>query len=577
MPSNSSSPSASRRVRFVRKAALVLLGCALAAGGVAPAPPAVGQTPSRPNVLIFITDDQRAMDTMQVMPATRRWFGEGGTTFANGYAATPLCCPGRANVMTGRFAHNNGVRTNPDAKVMDQSTTLQAYLQGAGYFTAQVGKYLNAWPIEEEPPHFDHWMVLSPSPESYYGNTYNDNGVVAQKPGYSTDEIRDRAVNLIKTNMGPGSTDARPWLMYVNAFAPHHPWEPAARHATADVGTWPGNPAVFEEDKRDKPKYVQKSRASYDDALRIRESQLRSLMSVDEMVDAVFEALADENEQNTIAFFLSDNGFMWAEHGMRSKNHPYTESIRIPFLARWPGQIPAGQTDERFVANIDILPTVLQAAGVTPSPTAPPDGRSLLSPASRSKIFTEGWLIGRGPWASVRTPSYQYIEHFEKDGVTVHSREYYDLQADPWQLKNLYGDRRERNDPYAGALHRELVQLWGCAGQTGDRGCSRLLDQPGVPRYCGEPVRGHHLVGSEVRDRISGTKGRDIACGGGGNDRIKGQGGTDELDGDEGRDVLIGGEGNDVLRGRGGRDVCKGGGGKDKYRGCERKVERRRR
>jgi arylsulfatase A-like enzyme len=537
-------------------------------GGLPQTP--AGAQATRPNILIILTDDQRAMDTMQVMPLTQQHFAQGGTTYTNGYAPTPLCCPARAAIMSGRLAHNSGVRTNANADALAQDGTLQAQLQGAGYRTALVGKYLNGWPVEGDPPFFHRWNVLIPQPDTFYGNQFNNNGDLEVETDYSTDVIRDRAVTYIQNEFG--GTDQQPWLMFVTPFAPHHPWEPAERHATADVGTWPGNPAVFEVDKSDKPDSVRRQKRDLATAQANREGQLRSLLAVDELVDDLFETIAAENEENTLAFFLSDNGFMWSEHGLGGKNNPYTESIRIPFLARWPGHIPAGQSDGRFVANIDATATAFEAAGVTPNPAYPLDGHSLLNGgAGRSKMLTEGWT-SRGPWASIRTSSYQYIEYYGKDEVSIKDREYYDLQADPYQLTNLLGDASPRNDPYDAPLHRELLEARRCGSGFGQTPCSTVLAKPGIPALCrgARNVGGHHLVGSELRDRIRGISTKDVACGLEGRDVIRAQGGNDLVLGGEGGDVLWGGAGNDTIVGKGGRDVCRGGPGRDRFRGCER-------
>jgi arylsulfatase A-like enzyme len=534
-------------------------------GGMPQTP--AGAQETRPNILIIVTDDQRAMDTMQVMPKTLEHFGLGGTIFTNGYAATPVCCPARAAIMSGRFAHNSGVKTNANADALAQDSTIQAQLQGAGYRTALVGKYLNGWPIEQDPPYFDRWHVLIPQPDTYYGNKFNSNGTVASEPDYSTDAIRDRAVALLQNEIGGGSDD-EPWFLYVAPFAPHHPWEPAQRHADADVGTWAGNPGVFEADKSDKPEYVRKSKRDLTQAQETRQGQLRSLLAVDELVDELFETIDAENEENTLAFFVSDNGFMWSEHGLSAKNHPYTESIRIPFFARWPGQIPAGQSDGRFVANIDIAPTIVDAAGITPNPTYPMDGRSLLAPGARSKFLNEAWT-SRGAWASIRTPAYQYIEYYNDLGTEVRFSEYYDLVEDPNQLTNRLGDANPRNDPFTDPLHRELLEARRCIGESQ---CLAALERPGVPSKCrgARNEGGHHMVGSEVRDRIRGINEKDVACGLEGRDVIRAQGGNDLVLGGEGGDVLWGGSGNDTIVGKGGRDVCRGGPGRDKFRGCER-------
>jgi arylsulfatase A-like enzyme len=169
----------------------------------------------------------------------------------------------------------------------------------------------------------------------------------------------------------------------------------------------------------------------------IRARQLRTLMSVDDMVGRVMTVLSNLNE-NTLAIFTSDNGYQWGEHGLTNKTTPYTPSIMVPFLVRWPGHVAPSSKDGRLVSLIDIAPTVAQAAGLVPDPMM--DGRSLFSSA-RDHILTEfftwpGYVVPT--WASVRTNTYQYVEYY--DGGSVTFREYYDLAADPWQLVNLLRD-----------------------------------------------------------------------------------------------------------------------------------------
>jgi arylsulfatase A-like enzyme len=555
-------------VRRTARSAVVLAALTVLPllGGV---PPAAGQAGGRPNVLVIVTDDQRAMDTLEHMPKTLQWFGQGGTTFTEAFATTPLCCPARAAIMTGRLNHNNNVRTNGDAQLLDQNSTVQRYLRQAGYRTGMAGKYLNLWPVEQNPPHFDRWALLRPEAEGYYNSRFNVDGDVIIEPQYSTDVIRDYTLDLIDDWE---SDDGRPWYMYVAPYAPHDPAEAAVRHAGVTFPPWPGNPAVFETDKSDKPPSVKGARRTYEEALIDREKQLRTLLAVDEMVDAIFRRLEQRGEQDTLALFVSDNGFFWAEHGLRGKDRPYTEAIKIPFLMRWPGRVAAGTSHGSPVANIDVTATIMDAAGITPDPQYPLDGRSLLEEAPpRQKMLTESWPPeARGPWASTRTPRYQYMEYYDRDTGVVRFREYYDLTVDPFQLTNLYADGNARNDPWAGALVRELSRLKTCVGQA----CLDLMREPGVPLRCpgnvGRP--GHHLVGSEVRDSIGGFAWRNVMCGREGTDNLRGKGGRDRLVGAAGRDTLVAGPGRDFLHGGRGRDVCRGGPGKDRFKACE--VER---
>jgi arylsulfatase A-like enzyme len=164
-----------------------------------------------------------------------------------------------------------------------------------------------------------------------------------------------------------------------------------------------------------------------------------------------------------LAFFLSDNGFMWAEHGLFSKRYPYLPSIEIPLMMRWPGRVEAGSVDRNLVATIDIAATIMEAAGITPDPEYPVDGRSLLGEPRRNRLLLEFEREkGIWTWASTITHDYQYTEYYD-DG-SIRAREYYGLRRDPWQLRNLYGDQHRRNDPPTAGLRRRLAEDRNCSG-----------------------------------------------------------------------------------------------------------------
>jgi arylsulfatase A-like enzyme len=265
--------------------------------------------------------------------------------------------------------------------------------------------------------------------------------------------------------------DRRPFFLVVAPAAPHRPYVPADRHLGAAVPGWPATPAGEELDRSDKPPYVQRFRFGPRLADRIIQAQQRSLLAVDDLVGRVFDALRENGEdRRTLAFFLSDNGYQWGEHGLRDiKNVPYTESVTVPFLLRWPGRVPPGATDRRIATNLDLAPTVLEAAGVTPDPLYPFDGHSLLAPPSRDRVLLEYWRdapTGVPNWASVRTAAFQYVEIYEDDAATVVFREYYDLRRDPFQLRNLLGDDDPGNDPNTAELSRTLSRDRSCSGEA---------------------------------------------------------------------------------------------------------------
>jgi arylsulfatase A-like enzyme len=385
-----------------------------------------------PNILIIVTDDQRA-GTVRHMPKTVRWFGKGGIRFARAYVTTPVCCPSRSSIMTGRFAHNHRVLGNGHSRRLDHATTLQKQLRQAGYTTSLIGKFLNGWDARTDPPYLDRWAVLDVH-TPYVRSLFNVDGRMIRAGKHSTAFIADQAARFLRDFE---EHDGTPWLMYVSPYSPHEPFTPTHKNSAANFARYAGNPAVFESDRSDKPSWVRKQRSSLDDAGRVALKQRRSLLDVDDLVGEVFTTLNRLDEtRNTLAFFLSDNGYMWGEHGLMGKFLPYLPSVRIPMYVRWPARLSKGAVDQRLAANIDLVPTALEAAGV-PLPQSPtPDGRSLFG-ARRRRLLLEGWSVSRAPvWASLVTGRYQYIESYN-DGDKRIFREYYRLASDPWELKNM--------------------------------------------------------------------------------------------------------------------------------------------
>jgi arylsulfatase A-like enzyme len=386
---------------------------------------------------------------------------------------TPLCCPSRATILTGRYAHNTGVRGNERPLRLDPTTLFPRLLRRAGYRTAMVGKFLNSWGLRR-PPHFDRWASGG---HPYVDPRFNVNGRVRTVDGYSTTLVGRFARRFLR---GFEADDGAPWLLYVAPRAPHHPWLPAARHRSRPVGSWPGNPSVFEADRSDKPAFVRGVSRSLADGRIVRRGQLRLLMSVDDEIGRIAATLRRLGEaRRTLAIFTSDNGFLWADHRLgggrdsgNGKRVPYTASVKIPFLLRWPGHVAAGSRDRRITGTVDIAPTVLDAAGVAADPAKPPaDGRSLVSSERRTRIVLEYWRGRAIPtWASLRTRRYQYIEYYTRRGRRFF-REYYNLRRDPWQLRNLLHDGSPANNPEVARLARQLRHDRRCKGTSGLSAC----------------------------------------------------------------------------------------------------------
>lgn len=421
-----------------------------------------------PNILFIVTDDQRgdgtitqAQDPQVIMPQVVDQMKKMGTDYTNAFVPTPLCCPSRASIMSGRYAHNTAVSNNMSAWNFNEAPTLQAYLHDeAGYRTGIFGKYLNKWDLNRNPAHWDTWGIFN---QGYCPFRANENGAmkdygvfnkptIAECGAYTTTYVQDQALNFIDQSK---ADDAQPWFLYLAPFAPHGPATPDDKYANTDVGQMVRTPA-FDEGQpgntadpiTDKPDWVQ---ANFDpsptDGESVRQDQLRTLKSVDDMVGTVLKHLQDRGEQDTLVVFIGDNGLQWGEHGLVNKSFPYTESVHIPLIVRYPPVTIPGTTDNRIAQNIDLAPTALRIAGLTTNRTPAIDGLSLFDPTNaRNRMllefqnhFSYPTTDPFRPWASTRTSTYQYVESYAEDGTTLLFREYYDLVNDPAERFNLYG------------------------------------------------------------------------------------------------------------------------------------------
>lgn len=459
---------------MVCTALLALHACTSADPGSVDARSVVSNSPrpldlGPPNVLIFLTDDQRT-DTLEVMPATLRWFADEGTTFTDAHVTTPLCCPSRASILTGRYVHNHGVLDNFSAMDLDQRTTIEHELRRSDYRTAIAGKFLNEWDLSLDPPYFDRWAIFRDH-LSYRDVEFNVDGTIQLINGYSTSFVERQAVRFLRDFEG---TDHQPWFLIVSPLAPHKPFTPEPQYVDAPTPPWPLSPAILEHDISDKPPFLQRELGPRG-AKNTHRQQLRTLMSTDDAVDTVMSEADRLGElDQTLAFFLSDNGFLTGEHGFVDKRLPYTESTHIPLLVRWDGHVVAGARDHRLVANVDVVPTVLSAAGI--EPLSRPDGRDLLDPAERDHLFLEYFPDPVRPvpaWAAVLTPDLLYAEYYDPDGSTIFL-EFYDAGDDPWQLENLLGDEERANDPSPAELRRltrMVAEDRRCRGDAGPAAC----------------------------------------------------------------------------------------------------------
>ncbi len=458
----------------------------------------------QPNVVVLMTDDQTA-DSMWTMPWTRELIGAEGVTFTNSFVSYPRCCPSRATFFTGQYAHNHGVLSNTlpfgSYDRLDTSSWLPLWLQAAGYRTAHLGKFLNGYGDvnpTEVPPGWDEWHATTGRETyRYWGYTVNENGRLEtygrdRDPDlYATDFMSRRASELID-DLAP--SDA-PFFLSVGFLAPHtggpaEPGDPpgvatpavAPRHRGAFAGEpLPRPPGFSERNVSDKPPRIRRLprlTPARTDLIRQKYHQrLESLLSVDDGVDEIIDALRQSGElENTLVIFTSDNGFFHGEHRIWSgKAQVYEPAIRVPLLMRGPGITP-GRRPSRIVGNVDLAPTILEAAGLPPRPEL--DGRSLLPlargpvPRWRDYLLLEGGDRLGLDYDGIRTPRYVYAEH------RAGARELYDLRLDPYQLHSVH-----RSPAYAAVraeLEARLTNLRICAGAS-CRATAGKLPRPALP------------------------------------------------------------------------------------------------
>ncbi len=424
------------------------------------------QTP-RPNIVFVLVDDLR-WDALSCMghpvaktPNIDRLATE-GARFKNFFVTLPLCSPSRATFLTGQYAHRNGIIDNSNHNELSHKlVTFPKLLQDVGYETAYIGK-LHMGNDDSPRPGFDRWVSFK-GQGVYIDPEINVDGTSAKVTGYMTDILNRHAVEFVQKE------HAKPFVLYLAHKAVHGPFMPAERHkdlyANARISPVPsiedslkGKPALTRE-KESVPEKKQrnaKPAATVDKNLPpgTMVQQLRALAAIDEGVGQIFDALEKTGQlDKTIFIFSSDNGFFWREHGLGDKRWAYEESIRDPLLVRYPKYAKPGTVIDKIVLNIDLAPTLLELGGAK-IPKAI-QGKSFLPLLKGERIkWRDAALLEyfnekqyRTPaWQAVRTDRWKYIKYTELSGMD----ELYDLQDDPFELKNLI------NDPQAKKERQEL-------------------------------------------------------------------------------------------------------------------------
>ncbi len=434
------------------------VGSALACAGAN----AWAQAPrSRPRNIIFIlTDDHRydAMGFMHPQPWLRTphmdSLARDGAHLKNAFVTTSLCSPSRASILTGLYAHRHGIVDNNTA-IPAGTRFFPQLLQPAGYKTGFFGKWHMGNVGDQPQPGFDKWVsFLGQGTYLPNKNGLNVDGRHVPQKGYITDELTDYALEWLDT-----LSKDQPYFLYLSHKAVHANFIPAERHKGVYEKETFHPPKTMDATGRNaqhRPMWTQNQRNSwhgvdfpYHSDLNIAEYYKRyaeTLLGVDDSVGRVLDTLKKRGElDSTLVFYMGDNGFAFGEHGLIDKRTAYEESMRVPLLARCPELFPGGRTVTEMVSNLDITPTILNAAGAQiPSGL---DGRSMLplltgqgDPQWRKQLLYEYYWERNFPQTptihALRTDRYKYIHYY---GVWD-SDELYDLQKDPLETDNLIYD-----------------------------------------------------------------------------------------------------------------------------------------
>jgi arylsulfatase A-like enzyme len=423
-----------------------------------------------PNIVFIMTDDHAAhaisaYGSKLIRTPNIDRLAKEGMRFENCFVTNSICTPSRAAIITGKYSHLNGV---PVFNHLDTSQPmLSKYLQQAGYYTGVVGKWhlggQNPYlPDDGKPAGFDYWNIL-PGQGAYFDPLMIEMGERKKLKGYVTDLITDISIDFIKKR-----PQDKPFFLMYHHKAPHRNWQPDEKHRKEFENYDPPIPATFDDD------YKGKSDASRDATMHIdkdlnetdlkgkppaglsgselkrwkfrryMQDYLACVAAVDENIGRFLDYLDQSGlAANTIVIYTSDQGFFLGEHNFFDKRFMYEESLRMPFLVRWPAQIKPGSVTRSMILNVDFAPTMLDAAGAK----VPSDmqGRSFLSllrgqlpKGWRTSMYYRYYHPGHHNVAAhygVRTERFKLI-YFNK----LNQWELYDLQKDPVEIHNLYGD-----------------------------------------------------------------------------------------------------------------------------------------
>jgi len=439
--------------------------------------------PNRPNILFIMSDDHAAHamgcygSRINETPNMDR-IAAGGMRLDNCFCTNSICTPSRAVILTGTYNHVNGV-TTLSTPMDNRLQTFPKRLQAAGYQTAVIGKWHLGIGPQHCPTGFDYWNVLPGQ------GLYHDPEMIEMAPsgertvfkGYVTDLITDMSIDWIRRR-----DKDRPFCLLCHHKAPHRHWEPDAKHAHLYDDVEIPEPETFNDDYANRAAAAEAARmrigrdlneidvkAAPPEGLSPREVKkwnyqryikdyLRVVASMDDGIGRLLDTLDDEGlADDTVVIYTSDQGFFLGDHGWYDKRFMYEESLRMPFIIRYPREIAPGTVNADMVLNLDFPSTLLACAGVPiPDDMQGTSIRPLLQGRTpggwRTSMYYRYWMhkAHHNVYAhyGVRTRRYKLIYYYGEacgqegaiDEPSEPEWELFDLDRDPCELNSVYRD-----------------------------------------------------------------------------------------------------------------------------------------
>ncbi|MCY4064318.1 MAG: sulfatase [Chloroflexi bacterium] len=435
----------------------------------------------RPNILFIMSDDHASHaiscygSRINQTPNLDRIADE-GMRFDNVFCTNSICTPSRAAILTGTYNHVNGV-TTLSTPMDNRLPTFVKDLQASGYQTGMFGKWHLGQGPAHEPTGFDDWAVL-PGQGLYHNPTFifKDSEGSSRRPvhGYVTDLITDMTLDFLRER------DAeKPFFVMCHHKAPHRCWEPDEKHAHMYLNEDVPEPETLYDDYANRASAAEaaemrmglhhapldlKAEIPHDlPEMELRKwayqryikDYLRVVASIDDNVGRLLDYLDDEGlAENTVVVYTSDQGFFLGDHGWYDKRFMYEESLRMPYIMRYPGAIEAGGVNEDMILNVDFGPTYLELAGL-PAQEAM-QGRSFAGQLSgessddwRGSMYYRYWMhkTHHNVYAhyGIRTHRYKLIYYYADamgtegsiDETYEPEWELFDLEIDPFELNNV--------------------------------------------------------------------------------------------------------------------------------------------